>query len=111
MKKVFKKSIILIALVLVVSSVFAACGGKNTIIGKWSNSVGGVEVISFEFTKDGKMTVSTAGIVGLTCEYKVDGNKLTYGVAGAETTTEFSVDGNKLTIDYLYTTYTLEKVK
>ena len=110
MKKLLKNSIVIIAIALIVSTMLTSCG-KSSIVGQWSNTANGVEIIGFTFTDEGEMSVSVAGVNTLKCDYKVEGDKLIYTVGGIETEADFSVDGNELTIEYLSTSYTLEKVK
>lgn len=107
MKKMLKKLVSIVAVVLVITSVLTACG-KTSIVGKWSNSVNGVEVISFSFTED-KMSISTAGVTAIECDYILEDGKIVYSVAGIEAEIPYSIDGNKLTLEYLATSYTLEK--
>ena len=108
MRKVAKNLAVVIVLVLVTSCMLCACGSSKSLEGKWTQSVNGVEIISFEFN-DGKMTVSNAGIVSLEADYEVDGDVLKYTVGGIENESAFKIEGNKLTITYLMVEYTLEK--
>ena len=109
MKKTFKKFITLITVVLILSTLLTACG-KTSIVGKWTSSVNGVEVISFTFTDD-KMSISTAGITTIECDYTLKDGKIVYSIAGIEASIPYSIDDNKLTLEYLSTGYTLEKSK
>ncbi|MBE6648916.1 MAG: hypothetical protein E7614_05290 [Ruminococcaceae bacterium] len=111
MKTILKNSVTIVAVVLVISIMFAACGKSSSVAGTWTYSVNGTEIIGFSFTDDGKMTVKTAGVTTLECDYKVEDGKIVYSVGGVENKSDFTVDGNKLTISYLGTSYTLEKVK
>lgn len=111
MKNVLKKSIAVLAIILVIGATLTSCGGDSSIVGQWSNSVNGVEVIGFTFTEDGKMSVSMGGVESFTCDYKVDGNKLIYTAAGVDSETEFSIKGDEMTITYMSVSYTLERVK
>lgn len=109
MKKMFKNFVAVVAIVLVISTVLVSCGGTS-IVGKWTNSVNGVEVIGFTFTED-KMSVSTAGITTFECDYKLEDGKIVYTLSGIEAEIPYSIDGKKLTLEYMNTSYTLEKTK
>ena len=107
MRKTLKKLVSIVAVILIVSSLLTACG-KTSIVGKWTNSVNGVEVISFNFTED-KMSISSVGVTAVECDYTLKDGKIVYSVAGIEAEIPYSIDGNKLTLEYLATSYTLEK--
>lgn len=107
MKKMLKKLVAIVAVILIVSAVLTACG-KTSLVGKWSNSVNGVEVISFTFTDD-KMSISMAGITTVECDYTLEDGNIVCSIAGLETEIPYSIDGNKLTVKYMMTSYTLEK--
>ena len=109
MKKMFKNFMAVVAVVLVISTVLVSCGGTS-IVGKWTSSVNGVEVIGFTFTED-KMSISTAGVTTIECDYRLEDGKIVYTVAGVEAEIPYSIDGKKLTLEYMMTSYTLEKTK
>ena len=92
--KVAGIAILVIGLVLV----FAGCGGKAGIVGKWTDSSDNSTV---EFTSDGKMLVSGpdgAGSVEL--GDKLAGDKITLTLAGQEMgTVPYKLDGDSLTVD------------
>ena len=73
-----------------------ACGGGNSIVGKWSQPGGSLVT---EFTSDGKIILSESG-QAITGTYTLKGNLLTGTIAemGAPVTVTYSISGDKLTI-------------
>ena len=93
-----KRTICLIMAVLLIMASFCACGGKNALIGKWSVTEEGVEMI-MEFKEEGKGNLSAAGgLLSYDFEYSVDGNKLSLTFEGETSVSEYSIDGDKLTV-------------
>ena len=94
-----KRTLCLIMAVLMIAASFCACGGgKNALIGKWSVTEEGVEMI-MEFKEEGKGNLSAAGgLLSYDFEYSTDGNKLSLTFEGETSVSEYSVDGDKLTV-------------
>jgi len=100
-----------IAIIVVVCLLVAGCGGKNPLVGKWTDTKMGI--MTFEFTADGKMSMGAMGTTqsGI---YKVEGNKLTMTQGtkgGASVTQPFSISGDTLTIGEGQGALTLKRAK
>lgn len=94
-----KRTICLIMAVLLVAATFCACGkGGNALLGQWSVTEEGVEMV-MEFKEDGKGKLSAAGgLLSYDFEYSVDGNKLSLTFEGETSVSDYSIDGDKLTV-------------
>lgn len=101
------KRVIALSLVLVMAlSVLVACGGKGgsgdsgNLIGSWSATEEGVEVI-FTFKDGGKGTMSSMGIE-MDMTWSTDGDKINMSMSFMGETEEMSgtykIEGNKLSL-------------
>ena len=94
-----KKTSAVLALLLCVTFLLAACGGAepSPIVGKWTDETTGMATM--EFLSDGTLKMYVLDKEAMTATYKVDGDKLTIlSSEGVETKATFKVDGNKLSI-------------
>ena len=93
-----KKTIALIALLMVAAVLLTACG--NGLEGPTWIQDGQTPEVSYTF-KNGKLTMSGGG-VSMEGTYKIDGKKVTLtlpeALGGESITMEFKVEGNKLTL-------------
>ncbi len=97
-----KKSIAIIAVVLMLCCMLSACGKNESLVGTWTVSEDGIEM-SFIFDSDGTGEINAlGGLMKIEYAYKVDGNKITFHeinqeVLGSDPYT-FEIKGDKLSL-------------
>ena len=95
------KKIRIIAVVMLIVALLAACGSKSSLVGRWEAVDDGVEVDygdldELEFFSDGTYTSDSDNYSG---SYSVDGNRLRIsGVIASSYSFDFKVSGNSLII-------------
>ncbi|MBQ6174147.1 MAG: hypothetical protein IJK28_05950 [Clostridia bacterium] len=103
-----KKSLAILAILVLLTVALTACGGGNPLKGTWESSVGvaGLSVAyQLVFGGDGTYRLSTFGQTVLSGKYEVKGDKVS--LDGVEV--GYTVKGNQLTIrigDLGLTTFT-----
>ncbi len=92
------KKILAVALALVMTVSLCACGGSDSVVGKWA--FGGN---TYEFKEDNSLSVSINGTLNYDGTYEIDGDKITVNVSGmlGEKTEEltYSLKGDTLKLD------------
>jgi Zn/Cd-binding protein ZinT len=91
-----RKSISVLALILCVSLVLAACGSTASLTGKWKDEATGRTIM--EFQDNGTLKMYRMDQLKTTATYKVDGDKITLTVNGTEKKGTYKIEGNKLTL-------------
>lgn len=108
-----KKILCIILAVILLATSLCACGtGSNSIVGSWSGTTEGI-AITMSFEKDGSGVLSALG--GLATEaftYKTEGSTLTVTSSDEDAEVyEYSIDGDVLTLKTDDETVTLTKNK
>ncbi len=111
-----KKTLALIAAILVICSLFAACDSANSgIVGTWTLTEDGA-TIEYTFNEDGTGDISAmAGMLKVEFAYSIKSGKLTFHELGNEVMgTEpygCSISGDKLTLTLKGDSMVLERKK
>lgn len=97
-----KKTIALVAVILIICSLFTACNNNTSIYGTWVLTENDAK-IEYTFNEDGTGSISTmAGMLKVDFAYKITDGKLTFyevgdAVMGSEPY-ECSISSDKLTL-------------
>lgn len=92
-----KKKMAVLAFLVCVAFLLAACGASASIVGKWKSDSDSATVV--EFTNDGTVNTYYNNQVIYSAKYRTDGSKLIITQSGQEDQTgSFKLEGNKLTV-------------
>ena len=97
-----KKTIALVAVILIICSLFTACNNDASIYGTWVLTENDAK-IEYTFNEDGTGTISAvAGMLKVNFAYKISGGNLTFYEVGdtvmGTAPYECSISSNKLTL-------------